>query len=422
MRRTKAVFAATAVLVLALLLACAPGAPAGTPPPKEKTVKVGVIAVLTGPIASTGAPIFSGILDYLRYVNEKGGIEYTTPEGKADRVKLDIKWQDSAYDMARSVAIYKRLEEWGAQIMHTAAGSIVLTNLASIMRDHMPGVYYTVAQPNAMAEKPVYMVAENLTYTDEMAVFMDWVKANWKEARPPRVGFIQLDTAMARAELPGKVAEYAKKIGVEFLGMEWLPYAVTESTVELKRLAEKGADWIFIAHVAGGISVVLKDAVRLGLKDKIKFAIVSYGFDETALRAAGEAMEGVYGVLVSALTTEDLPGVREAKDLAARYRPGFEMTIGYMRGVVQAKVMVEGIKLALEKVGYENLSRDAIREGLVSIKDFDVGGVIPNVTIDPEYPVFNPYYRFAVVEGGRFKAISDWLKGHYLLKGWKPGG
>jgi len=417
----------TAVLVAVLLLAaCAPG-PAATPTPKPeeaKKVRVALSLTMTGPLASTGRLFSTGVWDYLRYVNDVlGGIEYRAPDGKLKRVKMDIIWEDTAYDMARAVATYKRQREFDPHIMHISAGSPVLTVLSFITKDHMPVVYYGPAQPNAMAERPLYTVAEFGTYTDEEAVFMDWVKANWKEARPPRVGFIQLDTAMARAELPGKVPDYAKSIGVEWVGTEWLPYAVTESTVELKRLAEKGADWIFVCHVAGGgAPVVLKDAVRLGLKDKIKFAIVHWGFDETFPKVAGEAAEGVYGMLTSALPSEDIPGVRLAREIAARYRPGFEPTIVYLAGIPIGMVMVEGVKRALEKVGYDNLTREAVMEGLLSIKDLDVGGILPNITLDPEYPVMNPRYRLGVVEGGKIKPVSDWFEMHYLLKGWKPGG
>jgi len=412
---------ATLVLVLALLLACAPGAPTPAPVAKEKTVKVGLSLSVTGPIASTTAPVSYGVYDYLRYVNDAlGGVGYTTPEGKKDRVKLELKWEDTAYDPARALATYKRLKEWGSQIMHITAGSMVLTVLAHITRDHMPVVYWNVAQPNAMAERPLYSIAGSLTYTDEYAFLMDWVKRNWKEARPPRIGIIQIETAMARAELPGKVPEYAKRAGVEYVGMEWLPYAVTESTVELRRLAEKGADWIAIGHAVGGILVILKDAVRLGLKDKIKFYLMNYSFFEDVPRLGGEVAEGVYGGVLSALPTEDLPGVKEALKIASKYRPGYEVPRVYFEGIVLGKVMVEGIRRALEEVGYENLTREAIMKGLLSIRDFDTGGLVPPITVDPEYPVLNPKFRIGVIEGGKIKLISDWLEGHYLLKGWKP--
>lgn len=404
-----------------LIWACAP-APSPPEVKEEKKVKVGLSLCLTGPIASTGKPFSLGILDYLTYVNDVlGGIEYRTPEGKTEKVKMDIKWEDNAYDPARALAIYKRQSEWGAQIMHLTAGSMVLTCLSHIARDHMPVVYGTVAEIHAMAAEPLTTVAQLTTYVDEHAFFMDWVKAGWKEARPPRIGFINLESPMARAQLPGKGPDYAQKIGVEYLGLEWVPYAVTSAAVELKRLADKGADWIFVGHVSGGASVVLKDAERLGLKNKVKFALVDYGSGEDTLRAAGKAMEGVYGVSVAALPTEDLPGVKEGKELAARYRPGYEVERPYLAGIYLAKVMVEGIRLALEKVGYEGLNRDAIAEGLKSIKGLDVGGLIPPITIDPDYPVICPYFRMVFVEGGKFKVVSDWIRSPTLLKGWKPG-
>jgi hypothetical protein len=71
---------------------------------------------------------------------------------------------------------------------------------------------------------------------------------------------------------------------------------------------------------------------------------------------------------------------------------------------------VEGLRLALEKVGYERLTREAINEALHSITNFDVGGVVPPVTIDPDYPLITKHIKIAIVQGGGFKVLSDWIE------------
>jgi ABC-type branched-subunit amino acid transport system substrate-binding protein len=326
-----------------------------------------------------------------------------------------------AYDPAKSVETYRRLREWGAQFMHLTAGSMVLTNLDAITRDRMPMVYYGPVQPNSAAAKPAYTIGEFPAYTDEEAIMMDWVVKNWTGSKPPRVGFLHLETAMARAELPGQVPDYAKKIGVEYVGHEWVPYAVTDTSVELKRLADKGADWIFLSHVPAANSVALKDAIRLGLKDKVKFVVVHWGFNELLAEAAGDAADGVYGMVPAALPNEDLPGVKLARDTFNTYRPGDTFTSTYMQGFTLGRFMAEGLKTALQRVGYEKLTGEAINDALMGTKALDLGGVVPPVTINPDYAIVANSYRIGILEKGKFRIVEpNWMPSHDLNKGWIP--
>lgn len=396
-------------LVAVLVAACAPGA--APPAEKGKTVKVGLSLCMTGVIATTAERLSVAIRDYLSYVNDElGGIEYTDPTtGKTERVKLDIMWEDNAYAVPRAISIYKRQKAAGAMVMHLTAGSMVEGCLTFITRDHMPVVYAVPVSPLAVAARPIYTTAEEANYADLIGGWMNWVKENWTLDRAPRVGVIGVDSPMCRGVLGRPdLAAYAAKIGVEFLPLEWAAYTVTDTTIEVTRLANKGADWVYINHVSGGIVVVTKDWVRLGLKEKMRLCCVTYGFDESVLKLA--PMEGVYGQQSNCAAAEDVPGVRLAKEIAAKYTPGREVGMYYIKGTRLGMVMCEGIRLALEKVGYENLTSEAINEGLHSIRDFDTGGIGPLLTIDPEYPVYCPYTKFYTVEGGKIKPVSDWVE------------
>lgn len=397
-------------------------APGATAVPVEKKVKVGLGLSVTGALASTTKYISYGVWDYLKYVNEvQGGLSYTSPAGVRETVTLDIKWEDMAYSPARAVDTYRRLEAWGAQVVHLTAGSMTLSVLDTFTRDHMPVVYYGPTEANSAAARPLYSIGQFPGYTDEYAVFMDWVKANWQGAGNPKVGFMNLETAMARAELPGQVEGYAESIGVDWVGQEWIPYAVTDATVELKRLADAGADFIFVAHTPIGISVVLKDAVRLGIRDKIDFGQIHWGFNELVPEAAGEAAEGLYGMVPAALPSEvGMPGVRLAKDTMLTYRPGDTFTSTYVQGFALGRFMVEGIRSALETVGYENLTRDAINDALLSTTDLDMQGVVPNITISRDFAIVTNGFRIGVIKDGKFEIVADWVPSHDLLKGWVP--
>lgn len=364
---------------------------------------------MTGALASAAEPLSVGVLDYLKYVNDElGGVEYRDPQtGKADRVRLDLMWEDSGYNAARALSIYKRQAAAGAIMMHLTAGSMVEATLASINSDYMPVVYAVPASPLAIGSKPIYTLAEESNYADLDGAFLDWVKANWTQSRPPKVALFHVESPMARGIITRPdLAQYAAKIGVDLLPVEWLPYALTDTSIELNRVIKGGADFLYINHVPGAVSVIVKDWLRLGLKDKLKLVVVTYAFDESLSKLA--PMDGVYGQQSTVLGSDTGPGVTLAKQINSRYNPGRPTGILYIKGIRLGMVMVQGLKDALDKVGYDRLTRDAIATALINMKDFDSGGIGPKATIDPSYPIYAPFLRFYQFQGSDIKMVQDW--------------
>ena len=141
-RRNLGVVGVALTLVLALLAtACAPPAPAG----KEETIKIGVHALFTGALASTGVPAASAMIDYTRYINEQGGI---------DGIELEAPWEDiGRAPVAQGFTAYKRLREKGviAQLSIVSDNAEMLTT--TLQKDEVPMVLMT-AYSERMVTKP----------------------------------------------------------------------------------------------------------------------------------------------------------------------------------------------------------------------------------------------------------------------------
>jgi branched-chain amino acid transport system substrate-binding protein len=126
---------ALALAVALVVSSCAPAKPVG----EEKTIKVGLSLIMTGPIASTGVPIAEGFIDYLRYVNDDlGGIEYRTPEGKTEKVMLDITWEDSAYSVPKGLTIHKRQKAQGIMLRIISSSSEGEALAEIVSRERIP--------------------------------------------------------------------------------------------------------------------------------------------------------------------------------------------------------------------------------------------------------------------------------------------
>ena len=411
-RRTIGILMVTMAMVLALVaVSCAPEAPPGE---GEKTIKVGLSLTTTGPIATAGAPNSLGLLDYLKYINEElGGIEYNPAPGEVDRVKLDVIWEDNAYNIPKTLSIYKRQQAAGVDLMGILGSTPGEAIAALASRDSMPIVgTYASASPVNLGAEPNYYMATIGNAAEQAGAVLKWFEQTWTEQRQPRVATLFVDIPSLRpVAYPEGTPAYAAKLGMDWVGAEWHPMAVTDVTIELTRLMNQGVDLVVLGGVIGNTVVVMKDALRLGAKDKMTFAVaVTSSYDDTLVGLAPEAVEGLYGIVPVTLVDDDVPGVRLAREVTEKYRPGKELTLVRLEGIFSGMVIIEGLKQAVEEVGYENLTGPVINEALHTIKDFDSGGIIPSLTVDPDYPMFMPSVKMTMIEGGTVKAVSEWYE------------
>jgi hypothetical protein len=138
--------------------------------------------------------------------------------------------------------------------------------------------------------------------------------------------------------------------------------------------------------------------------------------NESMVRIVGEAAEGWYTISFapSPLDTQ-LPGMEEILTATKKYRGwGPERaTLLNIIAWIEARVGVEGIKLAVQQVGIENLSGRAVRDALASMKNVDIGLISP-ITTSEDAPYFTRFFRMYQVQRGRTVPVSDWIEGTWL--------
>jgi hypothetical protein len=110
----KAPFSVSLTLICAVILLL--GGPAFG---KDVEVPIGLNLELTGGLAATTLPVSYGLLDYITYINDQGGWEYTV-DGKTYKAKYDIMWADNGFTVARSMTNVRRFAGSGAKVILTA--------------------------------------------------------------------------------------------------------------------------------------------------------------------------------------------------------------------------------------------------------------------------------------------------------------
>ena len=392
---------AVGLSIVLLLTAAMPICEAG--PGQEKVVKIGNLAVLTGPLASTGIPANYGFFDGIRYLNEKGGI---------DGVKVKCMWEDVQYSISKMITAHKRLK---------AAGEMLEFSITSTLWEAMPGKYVEDEIPclgfspitAALLTEPPWFFTGLPGWPELFETTMKFFNDIWTEERPLRMGGICYEHPLPRSAFDTGF-EFAPKYGVDYVGYEVIPaFGAIDTTTEWLRLAGKKPDYVFLIVYGGSLVTVTKDYARLNIRQKgVEYVGAPATVDEQILNIVRQSGEGCLVVqAISRYHLEELGGAAPLLEAAEKYRGwGYDrISINYIYGWFFAHILFEGVTLAIEEVGFENLTGRAIRNGLANIRDFDFGFApfIPPFTISDDFPHLLRTLRLFKVQQGEMVAVSD---------------
>jgi len=392
---------AIGLIMLLLLTACA-----SAPPTEEgKVVRFGYMSPFTGP-GATEAIALSAVLDYLEYFNE---------EQRIPGVTLQVTWVDVQIHLSKFASAYSRLRDQGIFIMMSNQTQGIEAYHSRFERDQIP--LYTGNPCKEYVYPPGWYYFRSPTWGEQAAANFDYIMENWQEERPPKLALMLVDTGLGKQPLP-EAADYAESLGIEVLPLEFLPssYMVLDATVQLLRISQGGADFAYITGIQPTAGPILRDAERLGLLDEIQFMGMESTGGSPLIELAGAAGEGyLYGRTIPTFGEVEVPGVKLMLDKQMEYRGRQAKEDEYITGWVGASIICEAIRKAVENVGYENLDGPAVKEGLDSIKDFNVYG-LATITYNPPYD-HRGSDKLAIyqVRGGEIVRVTDWRSAPTLM-------
>lgn len=387
-------------IVMAVSLVVLPACKAEEAPP-EAVITIYEINDLSGPISATEIPWHQSLEDYIRYLNEdQGGI---------NGIRIELKYVDTGYELERSMLAYKRFKEEGAFITMSFASGDIDARKEMNIKDQI--VDFCCPCPDVVLYPPGYHFSQGPGYVNLFGAALDWIKATWKETRPPRVASLTWDNPLGRSHLTrGPV--YAKELGIDYVGTEFMGYGAIDVTPQLLKLNEAGADYVYMNISCANIAVALKSLHKLGLQDEMKIMGFTFGYSYLVVGMAGvDNAEGYLWAATTALASEtDIPGVKLATEVHARYR-ATPMTDDLVHHWGSYELLFEAIRRALDAVGYEKLDGPALKEyGFETMTDFPGSGCRGPASYSKVDREGCKYIRMVEVRGGKAIPISDWIR------------
>jgi len=388
----------TAILAALPLVGCAPSAPS-----EEKYVTYLSLSDLTGPGAGLVLPVVEAMGFAFDDLNSRGGV---------DGIKVKVITVDTRYDTARTISAYKRYRSEHKVIFAFIPLLAAVKTLAPLMEaDKVSSMTPADGEFQAHIGR-VFLAA--LPYQDGFAASLDWMLKDWKakgKSGVPAVGYMSWDNVYGREPLHGG-KEYAEKIGVKLLNPEYFPPGAADHTVWLSRINEAGADYCYLGGVDPTQSLILRDALKLGLNKKIQFVSEYWGLDENVgVKLHPEATEGavVCSPFIRGDEARNLPVVAEMWKKYAK-GPISEMKAMFPAGILASGYTEQALKIALGDVGYDKLNGEAVYQAYQKLTGLDAKGVTGPCAYSPTSRKSTEFVRFYRVQSGKTVPITDWGK------------
>ena len=141
-----------------------------------------------------------------------------------------------------------------------------------------------------------------------------------------------------------------KEIGVEVVDEQVIDVKATEAQSQLLNMKKKNPDYAIINQTWAATATILRDAKTLGIDTQ--FIGLNWASGEGVIDIVGQDIaEGYMGILSHAFPYEDLPGMVEVKEyLDSKGKTVDDINQKFIQGWSAAKIMVEGVKIAAEKI------------------------------------------------------------------------
>ena len=360
----------TIVFLASLVIIAAPGA-AGA-----ETIRIGAFNDLSGATADVGRDYALGIAEAIRYVNDEGGVN-----GKL----IKLYQYDYGYRTPEVHAKYKYFKRLGVSAV--LGWHIVDTKALSplVAEDKIPYLtaFYSADLTNP-GTSPFNLFAATDVSSNARAALTAWFDEKWPQkedygTRKPKVQFVYMfASANQRAPL-NAIKDQAELFGFSVGPDQDISLFATDARRQVRAMKKFKPDLVWHGNTTLSVTATLREAAAAGLEtDHI---VNSWAFDESLIKLAGKAAEGVMGASGCAFYGEDTPLMDTITMYGKKYNPGVSVENRLIR-TIQAWANVLALREALKRADTagELSGENIMKKGFETFDGVDIGLGVPPLT------------------------------------------
>ena len=277
-------------------------------------------------------------------------------------------------------------------------------------RAEFPG--FAVFSAPALTHPPQHIYGQMPDYGDDWAAFAEYYLENiWQGTGKPKMAMHLLSNPTGYGARDASKA-LADELGIEIVATEEHAATTISEIESLTRIKALEPDILYISSTPQPTSIVVKNAVELGLYPGITIGCGHASFTSALVELAGaDVTEGVYGVYPTVNWGDDVPAMAKMTEYCQEYHPDDYGNMDYITCWAEGLIVAEILRLAIENVGVDNLTPQAVEEyGFKKLNNFDAGGLHGPVTYTPGDNRLSKSVRVFQVQNGEITPVSDWVE------------
>ncbi|WP_026096362.1 ABC transporter substrate-binding protein [Ideonella sp. B508-1] len=385
--------------------------------PAEQFVPLATYRV--GAYASSGIPVWAGIIDYLRYINEV--------EGGINGVKLVWQECETEWTAEKGIECYERFKNGlngapvGPYLPNGAPAAYALSDKATADKIPLITLGYGRTEATDGSVFP-YNFPLMLTFYSEASVFINYVaqkEGGFDKLKGKKIATVYHDSAYGR-ETQGPLALLAKKYGFENIQ---IPVADpgNEQSAQWRQVRQARPDWVFLRTWGVSTPVAIKTAARFGYPVNRIVGDIWASSNEDVL-PTGEAGKGylaltpypggadfdIHHRLKKHILDAGKSDLKDPKSFGSVY---------YNSGLIDGAIVVEALRAGQKKFGQRPLSGDEARWGLehlqlddARLRQIGFYGLMQRLSLSCSDHEGGGAARVQQWDGRQWNLVTDWVQ------------
>jgi len=327
----------------------------------NKTITLGILTPLSGPVAAPiGIPLTRGIDVYFQSVNANGGIN----GWKVNLVKKDTKYSPQA-----AVTAYNEIHNQVAMLGESLGTppTVAIKDLAA--SDHMLVSAATLASSLAREK---YLVLVGTPYRLQVENAFDYV-VNKLGDKSPKTGLIYQNDDYGQDGQTG-YKEAVAAYGLQDVGQAAFAATDTTYTAQVAQMKAAGAKYVFLTTTPAATAGIIGTGAQLGYNPQ--WILQSPAFSPALLKTPVAPLVARAWVVSQGASWGDTskPGMASLLQDVQKYAPDQQPDGFFEFGYTEAKVTQAILAKAISN---NDLSRDGLFNAFESLKNVDLGGLLP---------------------------------------------
>jgi len=388
----------------------------------EETAKEQFIPLATfrtGAYASSGIPIWAGLIDYLTYINEV--------EGGINGVKLNWEEAETEWQVEKGVEAYERFKNGknGSPVPiflpHGDPISKALTEKS--LADKIPLVTLNYGRTESIDGTVFpYSFPVGLSFYSEASTVINYIaqQAGGKEKlKGLKIATVYHDSPYGK-ETFAPLELLAKTYGFENIQIP-VPHPGNDQSAQWARIRKLKPDWVFLRGWGVMTPVAIKTAAKTGFPvDHIIGGI--WSSSEEDVRPAGPVGKGYLAVTTYPAGTNFPIHELIRKNVIEKGKSNLQDpksfgSVYYNSGITEAVILVEAIRTAQAKYGHRPINGEEAQWALEHlnidekrVEELGLTGLFQPLKLSIKDHEGGGSARVIQWDGSKWNTVSDWIK------------